>query len=481
MLPHHPRKKLRHLLHRFAAVEGQVAQLHQRLDTLGAALAAAHDTVNRSLDEIHARGHRGEAVTDQRFTELRDSVHLAARRGTLQRPRTRALFLVHHIEAWDGCHGLVEAMRAAEDFEPIVATIPRRFPGASRFEQEEEVHRGLDARGVPHLRLTAHEHDEALRLIKAIDPDLVVRQAQWDADIPADLATDRLTFARLCLLPYETMNLVQNVPDERGANSAVDSAYHRAAWVVFCANERMAAMARRDGARAGTQFRVTGHPKADRLRSAAPFWPIASWESAPGRRIVWSAHHSIGRGWSDFGTFPLIADDMLAWAASQPEVQFVFMPHPALLTFPSSTHSPVSREEFDGWLERWQQLPNTALFTDGDYAPLLAASDVLITDGLSMLIEYQVLGKPLVFVEREGHRPFNEIGEQALTGVHTAGSVPEAQALARRFLAGHADPLRERQAANVADLFGPAGSAERILSSLRELIAEERARDGAAC
>ncbi|WP_028928559.1 hypothetical protein [Pseudonocardia asaccharolytica] len=88
---------------------------------------------------------------------------------------------------------------------------------------------------------------DVLRLIKAIEPDVVYRQSQWDADVPDELSTERLGFVRTCLIPYETMNLVVNVAGERTANTAVDSDFHRAAWMVFCTNKMMLETAIRDG------------------------------------------------------------------------------------------------------------------------------------------------------------------------------------------------------------------------------------------
>jgi hypothetical protein len=274
------------------------------------------------------------------------------------------------------------------------------------------------------------------------------------------------------------MNIVVNVADDRTPNTAVDSHYHRRAWLVFCTNDLMREAAVRDGARDGAQFRVVGHPKADHLRAATPHWPLASPRSGtagdrPGR-VVWSAHHTIGQGWTDFGAFHLIADEMLGWAQRRDDVQFVFMPHPALLPFPDSDGSPIDRTGFDAWMRRWEALPNTAVVSETDYAPALAASDVMVTDGLSMLVEYQLFGRPVVFVERDGHRPFNAIGERVVRGVHPVATAGEARALVEKFLDGATDPLRAQQDENVAELFGGGDSVDRILAALRAEIARER-------
>ncbi len=451
------------LLHRLGALEQALARsdqraqaAQQRLEFVAAVAASQHAAV----------------------LELRDSLHYAARQSTLQRRRTRVLFLVHLIEAWDGCHDVVRAMEVAEDFEPIVASIPRHFAGIGALEFEDEVHRGLERAGVSHIRLAPPDMAGALRLVKSLEPDLIFRQSQWDLDVADVFGPDRLNFARTCLIPYETMNIVQNAPLEGTSNSAVDLPYHRGAWVVFCANDLVLDMARRDGARGGANFRVVGHPKADRVRSAQPAWPVRRGDAAAApRRIAWSAHHTVGTGWTDFGAFPLMAEDMLAWALERPDAEFVFLPHPMLVPTTRTPASPITAVQFDAWLSEWEALPNTEVSVAGNYAPVLAASDLLITDGLSMLLEYQLLEKPLLFFERPGHRPFNEIGELVRGGVHTVTTVASARETAQRLLDEGQDPLAPVQRDVTHRLFGDRPSAERILDTLREMIAAERGEE----
>ncbi|GAB2916286.1 hypothetical protein GCM10027047_12650 [Rhodococcus aerolatus] len=384
------------------------------------------------------------------------------------------VFLVHHVEAWDSLHELVEEMVRARDFDPVVVSCPRHFHGDDGFVGEDRVHRGLSERGVAHLRAGGAADGDVLALVRSLDPDLVFRQSQWDADVLPELHAERLGFARLCLVPYETVNLVVNADPPGVTNSAVDSPFHRAAWLVTCADDGALRVAARDGARGGEQFAVVGHPKVDRLRSAEPRWPLDRPHRARRPRVVWSAHHSIGRGWADFGTFPAVAEQALGWARARPDVDFVLMPHPALTPYTATADSPFSAVRLRDWRRRWESLPNTVVAETGDYAPLLAACDVVVTDGLSMLVEPQVVGRPVVFLDREGHRPFTAAGELVRAGVHGVRTLPEARDTATPFLAGHPDPLRERQRRTVAELFGSGRSVDRLLAVLRDRIAAER-------
>jgi glycosyltransferase involved in cell wall biosynthesis len=441
--------------------------LRRQVDELAARTATIEDDLQRLL--------RQSTSNLDAETESLDSIRLRGRRPTFQRTRVRVLFLVHLIEAWDSYHQLVQLMQEADDFEPVVVSIPRHFNGDVSLNHERETHLGLQAAGIQHLRLGPHDMEQALRVIKEIDPDLIFRQSQWDDDVAPEISAQRLGFARTCLVPYETMNIVENAPTTDTDNSAVDAPYHRGAWAVFCANEKVLEMARRDGILGGIQFHVTGHPKADRIRSAEGCWPVKRTDGHTAtRRVAWSAHHTIGTGWTDFGMFHLIHEDMLKWAQSRLDTDFVFLPHPALIPYTGSASSPLSRAEFEIWHRAWESLPNTATYVGQCYPSVLAASDALVVDGLSFLVEYQLLQKPLVFLERIGHRPFNEIGRLVCTGVHPVRTVAEARSTLDELLGPRSDPLADRQRQNCEDLFGDPGSAERILNTLRNLIAAER-------
>ncbi len=127
------------------------------------------------------------------------------------------------------------------------------------------------------------------------------------------------------------------------------------------------------------------------LRVVRPRWPIPA--NVGRRRIAWSAHHSIATGWSDFGMFPSLAEPMLAWASEAQDTEFVFPAHPAhpaLAPFTANPESPVGQSDYDTWLDRRTALPNAAVGEPCSYPATLAAADLLITDGLSMLVDVRL-------------------------------------------------------------------------------------------
>jgi hypothetical protein len=455
-----------------------------RVHAMGEGVVLLQEELRRLRSEVDALSIQAAALRDESeqtkrlvldtHTALASTTAVAGRaaqRATLRRDRARVIFLVHNRDAWDAIGELIDTLREEPDFEPIVVSIPHQYGGDAAPRGEGRVHRFLSERGVPHVRLRNDDIASAAELLFALDPDVVFRQSQWDADVDAAFSPESLTWTRLAIVPYETMNPTHNVPwDYPPVNSAVDQHLHRAAWLVFCTNNEALEIARADSLTGARQFRVVGHPKADALRRTTARWPGHDDTPARPRRVLWSAHHSILDGWNDFGMLPRVKDDMLRWAREEPLSEFVFTHHPNLRGSIRRPDSPLTDAEFQDWLSEWQLLPNT-YYERAPYAPLLAATDLLVTDGPSMITESQVLTIPTVFLERENHVEFNSLGDAIVAGVHRVPDVARARAVAATIV--DEDPLADVQRSNVARLFGPPGAARRIVEAMRAEVRAE--------
>jgi len=376
----------------------------------------------------------------------------------------RVVILVHNIAAWSSIASLHAAMRDADDFDPIVVSIPRCFGGGATFGEEEINHDGLVTEGVEHLRFTMPDHAENLRTLERLQPDVVLRQSQWDEDVPSAYSAESLSFARLALVPYEITNIVHNVDSTTANDTAVDEPLHRAAWRVYCADEDARAQAVRGAQLGASAWRALGHPKIDAITAVEPRWPLD--REGVRRRIALSFHHTVATGWTDFGVFTLVADELLEWAAESVQDDFVLSPHPAL--------EPTLRRTADGaalWERfrlRWDALPNTAVRApQAAYLPVLAAADVIVTDGLSVLLEGQMLARPVIWWERAGHANLHATGVEIVAPLTVAQTTQEVRAAVDGLEADDAALALRRQ--RLLDRFG-AGSrsvAAGILADMR--------------
>ena len=76
------------------------------------------------------------------------------------------MMLVQNAVAWPSLAEVHRLMAQATTFEPVVVTIPRHWGGRGPLRDEDETHRDLEHRGVPHLRVC--EGMDPLKLLRLL-------------------------------------------------------------------------------------------------------------------------------------------------------------------------------------------------------------------------------------------------------------------------------------------------------------------------
>ena len=208
------------------------------------------------------------------------------------------------------------------------------------------------------------------------------------------------------------------------------------AWRVFCETEQTRQYFVKFRHSDPAKFVVSGFPKLRRLlraRDEAEVWPI---QDAGGRRfrVIWAPHFSVGTDWLGFGVFGAIHQEFLAWARERSDIDFVLKPHPALFNY-AVKEGVISKPALEDYLTQWCSLPNCALETE-TYAHLFAASDMMVTDGISFLTEYQIFDKPLVYFDSNRHVPLNALGDAALASSHIVRTFQEMTAAIEHYAKG---------------------------------------------
>ena len=73
---------------------------------------------------------------------------------------------------------------------------------------------------------------------------------------------------------------------------------------------------------------------------------------------------------------------------------WVFRPHPMLRAGAVQQGVFKSEEEYDNYLEMWNELPNAQVIEGGMYVDIFETSDAMILDSVSFLAEYLYMHKP---------------------------------------------------------------------------------------
>ncbi len=382
------------------------------------------------------------------------------------RARLRVGFIVCTSAKW-GLDSVVAALRdrpeVACGFYPTLSDVDlRRSPAQRRANYARE--RAFFAARAPILADLYDTGRDAMMPAEAIDCDIAFIQQPWGMQ---DLSRRLAGRVRTAYVHYG-MPVIAN---DRMQSGLPD--FHPFLWRYFAATEPHAARIRAGGMVREAALRVTGHPKFDIYHSPAPardavaLWPHAS---ETGRmRVIYAPHHGLGPGTLQLGTFAWSGPAMLDLARRHSEVDFIFRPHPNLGL--ELARSGVMRaDQWQSWLQSWQEGPNTALSLDGGYFDMFRTSDLLITDSGSFLAEYLPTNRPLLRLVRDEATPLNDFGQRLAAGFYTARDPAQMEALFHQIAQGH-DPLAPARA-QAAGLLRPGAM------RAAEAIAEDLIRGG---
>ncbi|ADP12972.1 conserved hypothetical protein [Erwinia sp. Ejp617] len=455
------------------AIIKQNEELLHRLEKLESDVDSQKDKLNRRKEWLYGENpqHLIHQMAEQNLllkkqsTIAKQTLHSLSRKVRNQSDKISCIFLVHNISAWDSLSPVYEAMQADNSFYPTVASINKKFPGEVNFGGEDIVHEKLSEQNIEHIRLKSENSYEDLDIIKTINPDVIFRQSQWDADIPPAFSSEELNFCHLAYVPYEIMNFLGNVDP-----NIENSPFHKHCSMLFVANEYAGNALKENDSLNNDRIYITGHPKVESLLAAKEEWPIKSTDGEKKYRVLWGAHHSIDHNWSNFGTFLTIFKQMLNWAETTPDIEIVFSPHPALMTVLRSERYRDYRVETDIFFKRWNELPNTDIFENNTYGGIFKASDALIIDGISWLLEYQILNKPIIFIEREDHLPFLKSGEIIANSVYRVANFEAAKEALIDLLKTGGDPFKQQREITHNELLSIRNASENILKVIKANI-----------
>lgn len=211
-------------------------------------------------------------------------------------------------------------------------------------------------------------------------------------------------------------------------------------WKAFFECEDTISEYRRNSEVGGANADVVGYVKMDGLASVIPK-PHAR------KRILVALHHSVEGGTNkmlSLANFVRYADFFLRLPDQNPDIDFVFRPHPFLIKV-MSRNNQWGEQRTSEYFNELRAKPNVIWSDGGDYFREFAESDACIQDCGSYLVEYFYTKKPCCYMLKSPgdiEAKFAPLGRKCLAECYLAYDTAAIDSFIRDVVISGSDPKR---------------------------------------
>lgn len=323
------------------------------------------------------------------------------------KPKTEKIsvtFLVPDIALWDVYHPIYDKLVMCDEFKVNVIAFKRCDVVSDK--SEEDIAEFFSSRKID-VRLSGFNQNYFNHNFG--DDDLVIYTLGSVAYPDAYKIEYVSLFARTCYIPYGF--LLANEYDYQ-----FNQDFHHSAWVVIASSNREVDLYKKYQRRIASNVIKAEYSKFEYLKKGA-----VNTRKPERKIVIWAPHWTIGLVYPrlNYGMFDIFCNDFIKIAQDNPEVDFVFKPHPNLRYALNETGF-MDFSSYEVYLSMLKSIGNIVIYNGGDYTDLFIRSSGMITDSISFLAEYAVTGNPLLFLDRVDRVPLSPLGEDVI-GIHYKG------------------------------------------------------------
>lgn len=221
-----------------------------------------------------------------------------------------------------------------------------------------------------------------------------------------------------------------------------------------------------------------GSPKIDSYAKPADTALLPAKLDFTRKTVIYAPHWNINSSVNvhDLATFHLYHAFFLEFATRDPDINFIFKPHPGLGNRLAKLGI-MTLQEYNGYMSRWNSLPNGLVCLDDNYLDIFRASDLLITDSGSFIFEWLPTLKPCLYLRNPGKdrkswfASFSPLARKALKTYYICKDIPEIENAFAKVLLDQEDPKQESRKDLANKIFDRMGQASiSIVNYLQETL-----------
>lgn len=349
--------------------------------------------------------------------------------------KIKVVFLVQYAQVWNKLETVYERMLEDERFEAKLLAVPEKITDIDKKIYEHFYNIYGDK--VIDTYHNGHWFD-----LKGYKPDYVFYQRPYDQYLPEEYRSGVVSeYARVCHVPYgyQVMRTTEH--------SAMNKLFFRNAYIYFAENtiyyeknRNRFKKSHREGVRKTLNI---GYPALEK------FLQKKCDKDNEYFNVLWTPRWTEDKdsGGSNFINFK---DQVLELPRENKNIFLMFRPHP--MTFDHFVSvGRITQQEVDAYKQVYEENDRMHYDNSAAYEEMFWKSDVLLTDASTIIVEYFLTGKPVVYCDT-GAKP-NAFLEELTKVFYVVKTWEEAKRVVLE-LANGIDPLREKREQKRKELMG---------------------------
>ena len=326
-------------------------------------------------------------------------------------PMARIAFVISFPASWRSVASVYcEAIKKGID--TCIVAVPQPTDGKGNnstytfFESQ-----GIKA--VPCLDIDGQQNFD----LKNWKPDYVFYTRPYNSEYPVEYRSYSVCkYSNICFVPYGFL-----LKDGYLCNSVYSWSFVLGAKYSFVQSINQKKMCEErfwwQTKRGLNQFEYLGSPRFDFLKQIKSSTGKDSFTIAWMPR--WEFRNKAGHDGQSLSHFLDYVYKFMDYVHEYPETNLIIRPHP-LMFHTIIEEGVLSESELQHLLEKINSISNIVLDNSSDYINTIQSSDVLVADLTSVLVEYFMTGKPIIYCDT--YEGFNDDGKLLAQGLYQVNS-----------------------------------------------------------
>lgn len=378
------------------------------------------------------------------------------------------VFVCDYPEAWTSCQSIYEACIADDSFHVTIVTIPvKKTIAQSGKKHETYCDVGTQAFFEDFDCQVIHGYDERSEEwldLQTLSPDYLFFQRPYNSIRPPQYHSSIVAqYTTLCYVHYAMAvlgNGIWEVSHPEDFIKDISLFFSESAYNQILLKDYLTKI------HSNAKCYLTGFPRFDQLtrykNAESDCWNYA--RETKKYRIVWTPRWYTNENNCHFFDY---GDKLLNYMDQDAETDFVFRPHP--LTFSNFVQTgEMSEKQVKEMREKYKNGSNISLDRNAQYFDLFYSSDVLITDISSIIADYFLTGKPIIYCHKTDY--FNDFSRKLSEGFYWVRNWAELEETLGMLRSGN-DPLKDKRAELIkSEFYLPNGGAGY---AIKEILRQE--------